>query len=85
MRRLLWLPLAAALASCAMGVETLPAKSHIVNSAAAGLPDPPNGYSWFRNGPEFVLAAKLSGRVVRAVPAPSEALGPVDAFGPRRP
>ena len=87
MQRWLWLPLTAALASCAVGVETLPmkAQSYPVNSAAAGLPDAPNGYQWFRTGPEFVLAGRLTGRVINAVPAPNEALGPVDAFGSRRP
>ncbi len=87
MRTWLWLPCAAALGACAqMGVETLPTQAQsnpVTNASNAGLPEAPSGYRWFRTGSEYVLAANLSGRILRSVPAPRNMYEPTDAFGLR--
>jgi len=71
-----------------MGVETLPAQARntpVAHPAAVGLPSAPEGYRWYRSGPEFVLAATLSGRVLQTRPAPNETPGPINAFGSHPP
>ena len=75
--------LALAAAGCA-GVEVAPSRAMnepVANPRALGLAAPPNGYGWYRDGSEYVLAAKLSGRVLRTQPAPKELARSVDGFG----
>lgn len=75
--------LALTTAGCA-GVEIAPSRAMnepVTNLRAAGLGAPPAGYGWYRDGAEYILAAKLSGRVLRTQPAPKELARSVDGFG----
>lgn len=63
-------------------VETLPGTaSPVTNYQSAGLSAPPRGYTWYNIGGEYVLAANLTGRVIRSAPISAQ---PVEKspFGP---
>jgi hypothetical protein len=86
MRRIFALGLMAmTLTACAdMGMEMAPKRAMsqpVANPQAVGLAAAPKGYAWYRDSGEYVLAAKLSGRVLRSQPAPKELARSVDGFG----
>jgi hypothetical protein len=73
------------LAGCAdMGAEMASKRAMsepVANPQGVGLTAPPKGYAWYRDSGEYILAAKLSGRVLRSQPAPKELARSVDGFG----
>lgn len=71
--------LIAAMAACGLsgcaggfGMDTLPGEyrtaERMVDPHKKGLAPAPAGYAWYSYGGEYVLAARLSGRVKSSVP-----------------